>query len=285
MRKRRFVGALCVGVMTSAVAVEAQNSPPLPTDVPVWMVGHEAIDGRRLEAYSDVSFTMGGTDKNDALRFGERIEPRAVQSMSLTAGERDGRAVWVRSFETARVGDPQVLARGEIVLDRTTLAPLSSRLERGGSVTEIEYDWNQYQVRSSSGDVEAVDVMALEAAAHETWVAAVDWSRTESAMVPSILAGGGGKWWAVPRVVGREDVDIGDGERRSAFVVEMDWWGMGAAHTTYTPGGGRNGSAGTGGKYWVLVDPVPGTPRVVRVQTEANENVDSVIQLQGVDGM
>ena len=59
---------------------------------------------------------------------------------------------------------------------------------------------------------------------------------------------------------------------------------MGADHETFTSGGGPNGSAGAGGKYWVLADPRPGVPRVVRIQTEVDANTDSVVQIQTIEG-
>lgn len=97
-----------------------------------------------------------------------------------------------------------------------------------------------------------------------------------------IFAATGDKYWAVPRVVGSESFDVGDGTPRDAWVVELDWWGMGAANVAanYSAGGGKNGSGVSGGKYWVLKKPVPGMARVVRVRTEANADNDSVIQMQ-----
>ena len=84
----------------------------------------------------------------------------------------------------------------------------------------------------------------------------------------------------MPRVVGTEEMDLGDGILRPAWVVEMDWWGMGADHATFTPGGGANGTAGTGGKYWVLKDPPEGVPAVARIQTEVDSSTDTVYQVQ-----
>lgn len=283
-RRCAWLGAVLVASHGMAADLTAQAAPGLPTDVTVWMVGNPSIDGHVLAGYTDVEFSIGGTDKNGPLETGERVDVQALQLQSLRAEERQGRAVWVRSFETRRAGDSAPRARGEIVLDRRTLAPLSSRIERGGSVTTFEYDWTRFEIRSSTGgEPESVDMRVLEAAAHETWVGAIDWSVGQRVMIPTILAGGGGKWWAVPRVTGSEDLDVGDGVRRSAWTIELDWWGMGRDEAMFTPGGGPNGSAGAGGKYWVLKDPVPGLPRVVRIQTEQDANVDRVIQIQGFD--
>lgn len=86
----------------------------------------------------------------------------------------------------------------------------------------------------------------------------------------------------MPRVVESEPFEIGDGVERRAWVVELDWWGMGAAVTTFTSGGGVNGSAAQNGKFWVLKGPPAGVPPVVRIQTEAALTVDRVNQLQDV---
>lgn len=283
---RTRIGLMALLVMGAGgtAGADAQSLAAFPTDLPVWMVGNAAIDGRVLTEYMEIEFAMGGTDKSGPLETGERVEARVLQFRSLRAEERDGRAVWVRSFESRRPDDPAVLVNGEIVLDRVTLAPLSSRIDQGGAVTTFEYDWTTFSVRSSQGgEPEVVDLKVLEAAAHETWVAAIDWSAGQRVMIPTILAGGGGKWWAVPRVTGAEDIDLGDGILRSAWTIEMDWWGMGRDQAVFTPGGGPNGSAGAGGKYWVLEEPVAGLPRVVRIQTEQDENVDRVLQIQGHD--
>jgi hypothetical protein len=280
----RMVGMFWMAVVMALAGVRgvsAQGAPQLPVDLPLWMVGNGAIDGTRLKPYTDVAFSIGGTDKEGPLETGEQIRAAATRLMTLRADRRDGRDVWVRSFSTTRAGDPAVVAQGEIVLDRRTLAPLSSSMGQGDSMTSFEYDWQTYEIRSSSGDAESLDLLSLEAGAHEAWVGAIDWTAETRVMIPTILAGGGGKWWAVPHVTGTEDIDLGDGELRRAWVVEMDWWGMGADHDVFTPGGGPNGSAGQGGKYWVLMDPPVGVPPVVRIQTEQNGTVDRVLQIQG----
>lgn len=276
---------LVVALMATAVVPTAgQGVPPLPTDWPVWLVGGGGVDGTRLSPYEGARFAVGGTDKETPLEVGEAIEPRAVRTMALRAERRDGRDVWVRSFEVSRAGESEVLVTGEIVLDRKSLAPLSSAMTQGGNTRGFEYDWRTYEVRSSDGSVEKADLMTLEAAAHETWIAAIDWSSGTRALIPAILAGGGGKWWAAPRVAGEEDVDLGDGRLHRAWVIELDWWGMGADHETFTAGGGVNGSGGPGGKYWVLQDAPAGVPSVVRIQTEVDGSTDSVVQMQELTG-
>lgn len=284
MRMSRLAAVVltAAGLLVSgAGSGSAQGVPPIPTDVPVWMVGHASIDGRRLAEYDSVTFAMGGTDKEGPLGTGERIEARATQTMSLKPEERDGRAVWVRKVETRLANDGTVVAQAEIVLDRRTLLPLNSSVQQGGGSMSFDYDWTTYDVRSEGADPEALDMKVLEAGAHETWIAAIPWADGMRVMIPTILAGGGGKWWAVPSVTGSEDVDLGDGVRRATWVVEMDWWGMGADEAVFTPGGGANGSAGAGGKYWVLKEPLAGMPTVVRIQTEQDASVDRVTQIQG----
>jgi len=232
--------------------------------------------------YSEARFAMGRSDKSAPPRPSEPVEAAAYQMLSLVEDRVDGRDVWVRSFEIV-LPTGETAAQGSIVLDRSTLAPISASVEQGGSKTTRRYDWDRYVVEETGPDgdgaAESMDLSVLEAAAHETWMAAIPWEEGLRVMLPTILAGGGGKWWAVPHVVGSEAIDLGDGVDRMAWVVELDWWGMGKDHQTFTPGGRTNGTAGPGGKYWVVQDPPPGTPPVVRVLTEANEEVDQVIQL------
>ena len=276
-------------VFLGADGVRAQDAPPLPSDLPVWMIGGPHIDGARLQPFEKVRFALGGASKEAPLGLGEKIQEQAWQELTLRAEQIDGRDVWVRSFETFRVGDSLPVASGAVVMDRATLAPLSATLTQQGDTQVFDYDWNTYLIQPSrdgqvAGDPESLDLVSLEAGAHEVWVAAVDWSSYSRAMIPTVLAGGGGKWWAVPRLVGTEPVDIGDGVERDAWVVEMDWWGMGRDHGFFTPGGGVNGSAGSGGKYWVLQDAPEGVPAVVRIRTEATPEGDRVNQLQGSAG-
>jgi len=277
-----FVAAMAALVLTTEA--EAQ-SPPLPTDVPVWMVGHPQLDGRSLEPYSDVRFAMGRAGKEGPLAVGESVQAAAHQAMSLTAETRDGRDVWVRSAATYRAGETEPVVTAEIVMDRATLAPIEARIRQGEAERVTEYDWGAHRVRTynpggNEGPADSLDLLALEAGAHETWMAAIPWRDGLRVMIPSLLAGGGGKWWAVPHVVGSEPIDVGDGVRRDAWVVEMDWWGMGSEQGVYTPGGGVNDTAGSGGKYWVLKDRVAGLPRVVRVRTEVDATADNVVQIQ-----
>lgn len=123
----------------------------------------------------------------------------------------------------------------------------------------------------------------LEVGAHDVWMSALPLRDGFTARLPAYFGATGTKYWAVPRVVGSEAVDLGDGVARQAWMVELDWWGMGADNTSdnHSLGGGANGTGGTGGKYWVLKEPVAGLPRVVRVRTEIDAETDSVIQLQG----
>jgi len=290
-----FVSAIfTAGIAAGAgpVGVVAQDSPPpLPSDVPVLLVGSDHLDGSRLHPYEDVRLAMGRAGKAGPLGLGETIDARAITVQSLRREQRDGDEVWVRSFSIQSPADGQEFASGEIVLDLTTLTPISSHVSNQGNTTDSEYDWNAYVVRQGSPDLErdewtseSLDLRSVEAAAHETWLAALPLELGYRVMIPAILAGGGGKWWTVPHVVGSEEVDIGDGVSRSAWVVEIDWWGMGAGHSSYTPGGGINGSGGTGGKYWVLKEAVPGLPLVVRIRTEMDADNDSVIQLQAETG-
>jgi hypothetical protein len=48
----------------------------------------------------------------------------------------------------------------------------------------------------------------------------------------------------------------------------------------FTAGGRANGSAGPGGKYWVLKAASEGVPPVVRIRTEVDNQSDMVNQMQ-----
>ena len=188
------------------------------------------------------------------------------------------------------MADGSEVAHGQITLDAASLLPLGSEVTRGGATTSFHYDWESFVITQepapeddSSPAQDHLDLRMLEVAVHDVWMAALPLRDGFSARIPVVMAGGGGKFWAVPRVVGSEKIDIGDGESREAWVVEMDWWGMGKDGDTYFPGGGVNGTAGSGGKYWVLKSPPHGVPAVVRIRTEVNAEKDSVIQLQVVE--
>ena len=72
MRRGRMMESVMVtaAVAFGAQVASAQAVVPLPTDVPVWLVGHDAIDGTRLGAYEEVHFSMGRTDKDGPLQAG-----------------------------------------------------------------------------------------------------------------------------------------------------------------------------------------------------------------------
>jgi hypothetical protein len=277
--------ALCAVGVSRAPLFGQDAVPHLPSDVPIRLVGHPGLDGSALAPYRGVRFAMGRVDKSRPATPAKPIDAVAYQTLTLRADRLGDREVWIRSVETARATG-EVLGRGEIVLDRRTLAPVRATVERGGTEQVLEYDWDLHEVRQVSpppepdAGSERLDLKALEAATHETWMAVIPWSEGLRVMIPTILAGGGGKWWAVPHVVGSDMVDVGDGVERSAWVIDVDWWGMGADHATFTPGGRPDGTAGPGGKYWVLRDPPPGMPPVVRVQTEVDGSTVQVIQMQ-----
>ncbi len=276
------LAASCVGVVLAAETV-----PPLPVDVPVLMVGHpDVVPQGKLPDYK-ISMAMGRATKDNPLAVGEAITPGAIRTSVLERVTVDGREVLRRSMSVRRPGDDQVLARASIDLDPQTLLPLRSQALRGGVESTIEYDWETFVVRSHpGGDAEPteipLDMKMFEVGTHDIWLAALPLRDGYTARLPMIFASTGVKYWAVPRVVGSERVDVGDGTPREAWVVEMNWWGMGAANVAenYSTGAGKNGSGGAGGKYWVLKKAVPGMSRVVRVRTEIDGDSDSVIQLQ-----
>ncbi len=278
---------LCALLTVSILATPtraAEEIPPLPKNLPVLLAGHPDVTGSGLSPYT-ATFSMGRSGKAEGLGFGEEIKAGANQSRVFELATRDGKKVLRRSSELRRTGADQVIGRSSIDVDPVTLLPLYAETERGGNLTIFTYDWTKFLITKTAGDTTteiALDLPMLEVGAHDIWVGALPLKEGFSARLAAVFAATGTKYWAVPRVVGSEAVDIGDGTKRSVWVVELDWWGMGAQNTAenYTPGNGKNNSAGAGGKYWVLKIQEPGLPRVVRIRTEIDADNESVIQLQ-----
>ena len=279
---------LTTGATVPVKAGSNPEPPPIPADVRVLLVGHPDLSGGDLSDYR-ATFSMGRHHKEGPMQVGETVRAGAFQESVLERVEVDGRRVLRRSSIVKLANGGQVVGRASIDMDAETLLPLRASSEQGGVRTDVVYDWQASVVRRSPGPdgsetrEDPIDMEMLEVGAHDVWMAALPLSEGFSARIPTVFAPLGVKYWAVPRVVGSEPIELGDGHRHAAWVVELDWWGMGAANTleNYSPGGGANGSGGTGGKYWVLKEPVPGKPRVVRVRTEIGPEQDSVIQIQG----
>ncbi len=275
---------LALALAIVALPLAAETPPPLPRDAPTLMLGTTAFDGAAISEHH-VTFAMGRAAKTGPLSLGEKIAAGALQESVLEKVETDRGTVLRRTSRIRRAGSDQVLAEASIELDPHTLRPLFSKTVQGGQESTVEYDWESFTIRRSSGDEVSLDLEMLEVGAHDVWMAALPLTHGFTARLPAVFASTGTKYWAVPRVVGSEKVDVGDGVARDAWVVELDWWGMGAANTAdnYSPGGGANDTGGTGGKYWVLDQPVAGQPSVVRVRTQVDDQTDSVIQLQALE--
>ena len=266
----------------------ADAPPPLPTSAPVLLLGAPGLNGDSLGGHH-ATLAMGRAGKDGPLATGEKITAGALQETVLERVDTAEGQILRRTVRVRRPGNDQVLMEAAIDMDPSTLRPLSARTVQGGAVTTIDYDWDTFTLRTTpaaEGDEPndiSLDLEMLEVGAHDVWMAALPLRDGFRARLPAVFAATGTKYWAVPRVVGSEAVDIGVGSPRDAWVVELDWWGMGAANTAenFSPGGGANGSGGSGGKYWVLKEPVAGVPSVVRVRTEIDAQTDSVIQLQG----
>ncbi len=89
------------------------------------------------------------------------------------------------------------------------------------------------QTPGSSGadaDETPLDIPMFEVGAHDVWMSALPLKEGFVGRLPVVMSATGAKYWAVPRVVGTEKIDLGDGVGRKAWVVELDWWGMGAAN-------------------------------------------------------
>lgn len=281
-----FLAALA-SLLAAPIAAADGGPPPIPA-APVLLLGHPDLSGEALGDHT-TEMTMGAAAKTGPLAFGEKVEARATQRTTMERVSVDGDRILRRTTEIRPAGSEDVVARASIDMDPRSLRPLRAQTEQGGNTTTLEYDWDDFVVRktTSNGDgqesVETpLDMPMVEVGAHDVWMAALPLRKGFTARLPAVFGATGTKYWAVPRVVGSEAIDLGDGQRHAAWVVELDWWGMGAANTAdnHSKGGGANDTAGAGGKYWVLEKPVPGQPRVVRVRTEVNPTTDSVIQVQ-----
>lgn len=278
-----LVSTVVVGALpVSALPLASAGPPALPTGVPIRLVGDPEIDGARV-GESRAPFALGQAAELDPLESVGAYQESTVERVRVA-----GREVLRRSSEVKRPGSDQVLMRASIDLDPRTLAPLTAQTEQGGNTVRIDYDWDRFVMRRTPGadgseyDETALDIAMFEVGAHDVWMAALPLREGFAARLPAIFGATGTKYWAVPRVVGSEPVDLGDGKSRDAWIVELDWWGMGAGNTAenHSLGGGEGGTAGAGGMYWVLKNAAPGAPRVVRVRTEATPEVDSVVELR-----
>ncbi len=274
---------LVIGLLAGEPTL-ASTDEPVPEQAEVLFVGSSRVDARDLAGRS-ATMSLGATDKSGPLALGARIQAGAHQESHLETVMEAGRKILRRTTKVSRAGSDDVLATATIDMDAVTLLPLVARTSRQGVESTIEYDWERYVVVRDGQRESAIslDLPMFEVGAHDVWMAALPLTEGFVGRLPMIFAATGTKYWAVPRVVGSEPIDIGDGESREAWVVELDWWGMGAHDTedNRSSGGGPNQTAGPGGKYWVLKDPPAGVPHVVRIQTEADPSTDRVVQLQG----
>lgn len=287
MKIRQMLLTLLLVSWVSAPLLAAPP-PPLPETAPVLLVGSPSIVAGSV-SHHQATFSMGRAGKDGPLALGEKITAGALQESVLEETTTERGAVLRRTNRVRRPGSDQVLAEASIEMDPKTLLPLVATTTQGGQTSTLEYDWTNFTIRQTPGADGSestsmqLDFEMLEVGAHDVWMAALPLREDFTARLPAVFASTGTKYWAVPRVVGSERIDIGHGGKHDAWVVELDWWGMGAANTVdnHSKGGGVNDTAGAGGKYWVLKKPVDGTPRVVRVRTEIDAQADSVIQLQG----
>lgn len=274
----------CLLLVTLPAHGTQGDPPPIPPSAEVLLIGSPLLNSRALGGRV-ATMAIGRADKTGPLELGEKIQAGALQTTRFDTVREGGREILRRTTTVSRPGSDDVLMRASIDVDATTLVPLIARMEQGGAETVIEYDWDKFIVRTT-GAVEsevALDLPMLDVGAHDIWMAALPLREGFVGRLPAVFGTTGTKYWAVPRVVGSESIDLGDGKPLPAWIVELDWWGMGAANTVdnHSRGGGANGTAGPGGKYWVLKSPPQGVPHVVRIQTQVDATTDSVIQIQG----
>ncbi|MDA8020649.1 MAG: hypothetical protein MPN21_24690 [Thermoanaerobaculia bacterium] len=262
------------------LAPATAETPPIPPTAPVLLPGQGAFENGVLMEH-EVFWAMGRAGQHEDL-----AAPGAWQQTSVRRMESDGREVLRRVHEVRRPDSDAVLMRASIDLDPDTLLPLVATTSRGGDSTRVEYDWSRHVVRTYPGSEGAefgevsLDLAMFEVGAHDLWIAVLPLREGFTARLPTYFASSGTKYWAVPRVVGSERVQVG-GSSYDAWVVEVDWWGMGAANTeaNFSSGGG-DGVAGAGGKYWVLKRTVADLPRVVRIRTSIGSGQDSVLEVR-----
>ena len=275
---------LCLALTPASTPANAVERPePIPAEVDVLLIGSPLLSGRELGG-REATMAMGRAGKSEPLELGAKLQVGALQAVRFETISEAGREILRRTTSVTRPGSDEVLMLATIDMDASTLLPLVARTEQGGAETVIEYDWDHFVVRTNGAKESEIplDLPMLEVGAHDVWMAALPLRDGYVGRIPTVFAATGTKYWAVPRVVGSEPIDLGDGKPHEAWVVELDWWGMGVenTHENRSRGGGANGTAGPGGKYWVLKNPPRGVPHVARVQTEIDATMDSVIQIQ-----
>ncbi len=272
---------LVLSVLAVSISAHAADPPSLPT-APVLLIGDPGIDAGKVVDHQ-ATFALGRAAEHQALETAGAFQESTVER--LRVGDR---SVLRRVHTVRRPDSEQVLSRASIDVDPATLLPLSAEVEQRGNTLRFDYDWERYVVRRSPGsdgaeaDEMSLDLAMFEVGAHDLWMASLPYEEGFTARVPVLFAATGTKYWAVPRVVGSEKVDLGSVGSRDAWVVELDWWGMGADNIVdnHSSGGGKDGTAGPGGKYWILKQAESGLPRVVRVRTEIDPAHDSIVELQ-----
>lgn len=283
-RRGAVTSALALAIACGAAAWPgAQQRPPLPTDVPVCRVGDPHIDGAALQPYSG-AWSVGPVAKDRRLRKGDIIRDGSISEQQLERVEVDGRPVWRRIIVRRLAPGGAAVLTATVELDLETLAPLRVELRTADREPQVFlYDWQDNVIRRQREEAGtpllSLDMVMLEATAHDVWMAALRYEEGVACRLPVVMASAGATYWVVPRLVDDEEVDLGDGTELDAWVVSLDWWGMGA-DTTYFPGVGRGPSAGTGGIYWILKQPPPGVGRIFRVRTEIDSTTDVIVQWQ-----
>ncbi len=225
-------------LLTPAASRQDTDVPPMPNDFPTHLVGDPEIDGRRLRPYR-VELSMSRVGRDGPLQLGERVRVGAIQVNELALVEVDGRQVWRRTIETRRAGTDEILAVASIDMDHTSLRPLRASVEQGDNKQSFEYDGDAHVIRQTDGAGTngaelSHDLWMYEAGAHDVLMSALPLREGFAARIPVVMASGGAKYWAIPRVVASEKIDVGDGVPRDAWVVDLDWWGMGAQQAPST---------------------------------------------------
>ncbi len=158
-------------------------------DIPILLVGDPRIDGSSLQPYEGV-WSVGTVGKAGPLRPGERIRATNISLQKLERAEIDGRLVWRRTVVQKEAGADEELITAIIYMELESLRPIRA-IARQPSGTQLgfDYDWDNYVVRPlGAGDdtapVLSMDLVMLEAAAHEAWMAALPYEEGFTAKIP-----------------------------------------------------------------------------------------------------
>jgi hypothetical protein len=249
-----------VAVLTGPVAAFDPEITPV-------LVGDGTVDGGRLQAFDGLwdSYQRGEPDVRRG-RFREHFELHDDEMGSQ----------WVHEQLIFR-GDVSVGA-AVLRLDPSTLAPVKlvqhfADHPQGIQRIQLDFDASGYTRRTTTDGIEAEDRVELPVAAYYgnsfgLAVAALPLTDGYRARLPSVFPAWDGLYWLELTVVGRAERSLSDeagGQSVEVFLVDADWLNVNDG-SIYPPG-----PDASGGRYEIVVDPMPGQAPVWRYISDTSD--------------